>query len=310
MATKNKPKAGPDLRHVASKLNVGWMMEWIKNPKSIRPKTRMPNFFPEGLHPEEYPPTAKPSYVDGDAQMSKVSEQDRERRNRALDLLPAERFQPEQQVALITSFLMANSAPFELPALPPGGDAARGEKLVDTLGCYGCHTLTKPGEKEPVDHKNRASHYDHGPDLGNVGSKTTAQWIFAWIKNPKAYAPKTRMPNLRLSDQEAADIAAFLAGNKYINGQVKEYPTSAAGVDPSNADKQFLGRKLLNYYGCYGCHYVGRLRADARHRRGPFGFRREGRRSARLRRLHRQAHAADLGLLDREQAQAPAGLSL
>jgi cytochrome c2 len=254
---ENKPKAGPDLRHVAAKLNVGWMVEWIKNPKSIRPKTRMPNFFPEGLHPEEYPPTARPNYVDGDVQMGKVSEQEPERRKRALDLLPVERFQPEQQVVLISSFLMANSMPFELPALPPGGDAARGEKLVDTLGCYGCHTLTKPGEKEAVDHKNRASHYDHGPDLGNVGSKTTAQWIYAWIKNPKAYAPKTRMPNLRLSDQEAADIAVFLAGNKYINGQPKEYPTSVAGVDPNNADKQYLGRKLLNYYGCYGCHYVG-----------------------------------------------------
>ena len=46
---ENRTKAGPDLRHAASKLSQGWMVEWILNPKSFRPHTRMPNFFPERL---------------------------------------------------------------------------------------------------------------------------------------------------------------------------------------------------------------------------------------------------------------------
>ena len=252
---ETKPKAGPDLRHAAVKLNPGWMVEWILNPKAFRPKTRMPNFFPERLHLDEYPPTAKPVYIDGNAELAKVVDKDADRRRRSLDLLPVEKFQPEQQAALLTSFLIASSTPFELPPMP-AGNAERGEKLVDTLGCYGCHVMTKPGEKDEVDHKNRASHYDHGPELGNIGSKTTPQWIYAWLKDPKKYAPGTRMPNLRLADQEAADIASFLGANKYVDGKIKEYSPNVADVDTNNADKKYLGRKLVNYYGCYGCHMV------------------------------------------------------
>src|SRR5262249_16230121 len=51
---EQKPKPGPDLRHVRSKLNPGWMQAWITNPKAIHQFTRMPNFFPEAAHPDDY----------------------------------------------------------------------------------------------------------------------------------------------------------------------------------------------------------------------------------------------------------------
>jgi mono/diheme cytochrome c family protein len=257
---EGRPKAGPDLRHATSKLNAGWMVDWILNPKAFRPTTRMPNFFPERQHLDEYPPTAKPKYTDGFARMAAIIEQDPAKRQSALEALDSEHFQPEQQAALLASFILANSSPTEMAQGIPAGDAARGEKLVDTLGCYGCHNLTSPGESEKVDRKNRASHFDHGPDLGNIGSKTSREWIYTWIKNPKAYAPDTRMPNLRLTDQETADIATFLSSNKFVKGAdgklaSKDYPANAA-VQPDNKDYQIVGRKLVNYYGCYGCHYV------------------------------------------------------
>ena len=265
---EGKPKVGPDLRHAASKLNPAWMVEWILNPKAFRPNTRMPNFFPERLAIEEekktgkrlYPETAKPKYIDGWAAIAQVTEKDPEKRKEALEALGPEHFQPEQQATLLASFLLANSTPFDaLPAagsVPPG-DAARGKKLVETLGCYGCHVNSDP-KAEHLDHKNRASHYDHGPDLGNIGAKSTREWIYAWIKDPKAYAPATRMPNLRLSDDEARDIATYLAGNKYVAGAAKEYTASAPsnGVQPTNLDYQVLGKKLVANYGCYGCHYI------------------------------------------------------
>ncbi|MSP61303.1 MAG: c-type cytochrome [Myxococcales bacterium] len=253
---ESRPKAGPDLRHAAAKLNPGWMVAWILQPKAFRPNTRMPNFFPERLHLDEYPETAKPKYIDGLAELAKITDGDPEKRRRSLDLLTAERFQPEQQAALMTSFLVHESTAYNLPteAAMPAGDAGRGEKLVDTLGCYGCHNVTKPGEKK-IDHPNRSSHYDHGPDLGNVGAKTSKAWIFAWVKDPKSFAPETRMPNLRLTDQEASDIATFLAGNKFVAGQPKDYPPVAA-VNPDSPDFQHIGKKLVNFYGCYGCHLV------------------------------------------------------
>ncbi len=232
-----QPKPGPDLRHAKYKLNPGWMVEWIKNPKAIHKNTRMPNFFPEELKPEDYPKTALPIRDDKSKNPNEPW-----------------KWTIEQQTTALTSFLLAQSTPFQPVAkLPVTGDAARGKQLVLDLGCRGCHNITYD-DKDPsfIDHKNRASHYDHGPMLGDTGAKTSPEWIFSWLKDPKSYAPGTRMPNLRLSDQEAADIATFLSGNK---GK-KEFPTTVAGVNPGDATWVKSGEQLMNYYGCYGCHLI------------------------------------------------------
>jgi len=229
-----KPKPAPDLRHAKAKLNPGWMVEWIKNPKAFHPRSRMPNFFPETLKPADYPKTALPT-----------------REDKSKNPNEPWKWTVEQQTAVLTSFLLAQSTPFELPK-GPAGDAKHGKELVLSLGCRGCHNITEdPKDPDFIEHKNRASHFDHGPNLSNVGSKTTQEWLYAWLKDPKAYAPATRMPNLRLADQEAADIAAFLAGNK----DKKEFPM-VAGITPEDKEWTKSGEKLMNYYGCYGCHTV------------------------------------------------------
>src|SRR5262249_50847891 len=191
------PKVGPDLRHARDKLDPAWMSQWIKFPKGIRPATRMPNFFPEPLHPDEYPKTAMPAGLD-----------------RSQDPEHPERWKPEQQIPALVSFLLESSTPYEakVQKLPVPGNAERGQELIGQVGCLGCHTFT--GYPKQVEHKNRASHFDHGPDLSNVGSKTNAPWLFSWLKDPKSYNPSSRMPTLRLTDQEAADIAVYLSPQK------------------------------------------------------------------------------------------------
>ena len=49
-----------------------------------------------------------------------------------------------------------------------------------------------------------------GPNLYGIGSKTTADWLFTWLKDPKHYHHETRMPNLRLTDDEASHLTAYL----------------------------------------------------------------------------------------------------
>jgi mono/diheme cytochrome c family protein len=71
-----------------------------------------------------------------------------------------------------------------------------------------------------------------GPQLDGTGSKTTVNWIYAWVKDPKQYHPKTKMPNLRLSDQEAADVAQYLAG-LHNNATDKE---AVPAIDPRKLD--------------------------------------------------------------------------
>src|SRR5207249_2492078 len=117
------PKVGPDLRHARSKLDPGWLSEWIKWPKGIRPTTRMPNFFPEqlvaaGVDADKYPPRAMPEYAD----RGQLPEN-------------PERWQPDRQIAAIVSFLYASSTPYEMPkSLPVAGNPEKGKELVGSIG--------------------------------------------------------------------------------------------------------------------------------------------------------------------------------
>lgn len=221
------PKPGPDLRHVKAKLNPAWMVEWIRHPQAIRPRTRMPNFWPEPLRPEEHP--------------FPVTEELKKKR--------------VEEPKAIAAYLLSISTPFEPAKMAAQGDAARGVDLVTSLGCLACHRIT--GVKGPfadklakqVEDKNRGSRLDFGPDLGNVGDKTTAAWIYDWVRNPKHYAPEARMPSLRLTDQEAADVATFLAGLR-SDHKYEE-------VDLSNPALIEQGKQAMTYYGCFGCHLIG-----------------------------------------------------
>ena len=49
-----------------------------------------------------------------------------------------------------------------------------------------------------------------GTNLIGMGSKSDAKWIYNWIKHPEKYWPDTKMPNLRLTHEEAKDITAYL----------------------------------------------------------------------------------------------------
>ena len=41
---EEKGKIGPDLRRIKSKVYLGWLVNWIQNPKQYLPKTRMPHY--------------------------------------------------------------------------------------------------------------------------------------------------------------------------------------------------------------------------------------------------------------------------
>ncbi len=169
------PKRGPDLMHVQAKLKQGWMLDWIWNPKSFRPSTRMPRVF-------------------GQTNNAGPENEARERTD----------------VRAIVEYLWKSSKP--LPAYPTvaGGDPKRGERLVKELGCLGCHRVTDP----PAETERTAGNglRDHGPELSRIGAKTTPEWIAAWVRDPRHYSRNSRMPNLRLTADEARDVAVYLGG--------------------------------------------------------------------------------------------------
>jgi len=144
----------------------------------------------------------------------------------------------------IVAYLWEASLPVTYPK-PPAGDGAGGETVFESVGCTGCH-FRGPG----AERGHRPDHRRHGPDLGDLDGKVTAGWLFAWLRNPRQYAPGTRMPDLRLTADEAADLTAFLLEGRALEPGSAE-PRPAGGGGDAEA-----GRAAISEYGCYGCHII------------------------------------------------------
>ncbi len=241
-AYTNLRKAGPSLTRIAAKTNPGWAYKWIEAPRDFHPTTFMPHFF--------------------------YQENTR---------LPVNQKRQQAEIGAMVSYLWAKSERPSYGPLPMQGDPARGKQLFETIGCAGCH-INDPKAKrdEFFPTINRL----HGPNLVRTGSKVHPGWLYAWLKDPKQYFPDTNMPNLRLTDQEAADLAAWLLSSrdgKYenvrlpaIDPKVRDelalgylrnvYTVDRAGAKlaaMSETDRSvYLGEQTIAKYGCYGCHDI------------------------------------------------------
>lgn len=89
-----------------------------------------------------------------------------------------------------------------------GGSPAKGREAVLRYGCGSCHSI--PG----VQKANGLV----GPPLGGIASRVyvagvlqnTPDNLVLWIRNPQGVDPKTAMPTLGVSEDDARHIAAFL----------------------------------------------------------------------------------------------------
>jgi mono/diheme cytochrome c family protein/predicted nucleic acid-binding Zn-ribbon protein len=220
----NDRKMGPELEHLPVKTNPGWVMAWLQYPKEMRPETSMPNFWPEA----------------NDASLS-AEERARyaERRDR--------------EVEAITAYLWKHASGPEgyLEPAPPQGDAARGRELVESVGCYGCHAVT---DDDPVRTVRGSATRAVAPTLAGIADKTHYEWLYNWVKDPARLWHDTSMPSLRLSSQEAADVATYLM--TLSRGQRYETPELFRN-ESLLAERAEQGRQLIAEYGCFGCHDIG-----------------------------------------------------
>jgi cytochrome c2 len=89
-----------------------------------------------------------------------------------------------------------------------GGDAVRGKALMAQYQCGACHAIPDvPGAGG-----------DSGPSLDKFGRRSYIAGrlpnmpgpLVAWLVNPPAMVPGTRMPAMGVSETDARDIAAAL----------------------------------------------------------------------------------------------------
>ncbi len=127
--------------------------------------------------------------------------------------------------------------------LPGSPQLNQGRHLLSRYGCVHCHTV-----KLPNGSTMKAT--DDPPSLSHIADKTTREWIYAWLKDPQAYAATATMPNFKLIDDDARDISAFLIANS--TPQPGDTATLAAKVSSDPA----AGASLYGESFCASCHAV------------------------------------------------------
>jgi mono/diheme cytochrome c family protein len=148
----------------------------------------------------------------------------------------------------ISAFLVAQSTPVALPVSDKNvpqkatADTTAGASLYGESFCASCHAVQNAA--------GRMVGGDVGPELTNVGTKVNPEWLEAWLRNPAAYDPNTKMPHYRFTEPQIKTLAGFL--------EAKTNPDLLANVHLSAATREQVahGEKLVNEYGCASCHEI------------------------------------------------------
>ncbi len=237
-------KVGPNLKDVRLKLNPNWIPVWLKKPSDFRATTKMPNF----------------------------------RLN-------------DDQINAISAYLWQSALTDSLPQHKPGS-AAHGKELFETRGCLACHSigegdqlqggtfaanLTRVGEKDNYDYLVRWVHNarertrpycpyekkDIGPeDYKKKGLPYVFDLDHSRCPNDGhelQVQNMTVMPSLRLTPQDAEDVASYLITLKKSDSSA--YPDAPFMNDPNLKDE---GKKWIKHFGCAGCHEISGLEDEGR----------------------------------------------
>ena len=154
--------------------------------------------------------------------------------------MPNFRLEDEDALA-ITSYLWQNSE-----GLNPGGPDEfddetidEGAYLYESIGCLACHSEIEEDGKV------------HGPNLSRIGDKANYEYLVSWLLAPKAHQPKTRMPDMKLDEEDAQYIASFLMS---LKGE--GYKDLSESEWLHNKETAKVGKDLIGRYGCFGCHKI------------------------------------------------------
>jgi len=237
-------KIGPNLKDVRLKLNKNWIPVWLKKPTDFRPTTKMPNF----------------------------------RLN-------------DHQIQAISAFIWQSGFTDTLPKHKPG-NAAHGQELFESRGCLACHSigegdqmrggtfaanLTRVGEKANYDYLVRWIHNarertrpycpyekkDIGPE-DYAKKNLPYKWDLEHSKCPNdghelQVQNMTVMPSLRLSPEDAEDIATYLISQR--KQEPSAYAEAAFMNDPNLKEE---GKKWVRHFGCSGCHEIAGFEDEGR----------------------------------------------
>jgi len=119
--------------------------------------------------------------------------------------------------------------------------AAQGQILLGELSCLQCHAA--PNQKQILT--------KGAPDLADIGSRITPQFLYSYLLAPHAVRPGTTMPDIfHASEAKAKAGAAEMLTHFLISlgGPMKNEPGSGNALQLSH------GKALYHSVGCVACH--------------------------------------------------------
>jgi len=169
-----------------------------------------------------------------------------------------------EQPLLPVKFIQASCGSCHQSVLLEAPQLMRGRQLLADLNCQSCHRL--PGIESPA---------MLGPDLTNIGTKVSHEWIYKWLKEPRTILDKDgnvtvngyetedepRMPKFRLTETELRALSAYLTVQRAA-------PVGAYKIDPrvvaawsKNPDLISQGELRFRQMFCSTCHSLAVVRA-------------------------------------------------
>ena len=128
-----------------------------------------------------------------------------------------------------------------------------GRQLLTKYNCVGCHQL------QDIDRPAML-----GPDLTNVGTKVSREWIYKWLKDPRTLTDadgnvtvngvdmEPRMPKFQLTDLELHALSAYLS----VQHTKRLEPSRISTTIAKTGDAADQGQMRFNQMFCVTCHAI------------------------------------------------------
>lgn len=206
-------KLAPDLSQVGSRLSHDYIRRFIEAPSTAHQGTTMPDML-----------TSK-----SDEEKKVIAE-------------------------ALTHFLVAQSETAIQPDIERSSSLEKGKTLFHTVGCVACHgPREKPKQEVSQDERYEDEDLVEKPtfdpraiSLDHIAGKYHADSLGQFLFQPLNVRPSGRMPDMKLTREEADSIALYLA-------EQNSQPKSKLAPQPSLVAK---GREYFTQLNCAACHTV------------------------------------------------------
>ena len=227
----------PNLARIGQKVNYGYLVEWIMNPKAKEPLTRMPSFR---LNQEK-------------AHLVAIYLIHKTGADTLTEALPDVRWLEDKELS------------------------QTGEILIKRYGCFGCHEikgmegLGKIGTELSAIGSKPVTLFDFGllekKILGEAGlkhftenvGKARQSWLRAKLHDPRQFderkykkpEDRLKMPDFGLKEEETESLVVMLTG-------LREEKLPEKYVARLTEKERWIaeGRRLIGKYNCIGCHQL------------------------------------------------------